>query len=199
MVKRVVTSIITVAVLMGSLVACGGSDGELAELREELEDVKEQLKESEDPCEVLLFPERELSEAEVRGYEELCIEATDWEPGGRLVFEMQCLALTRDKSTCATYGSGINELAPYVESEYPGFILDKRCYANAMVAILQISPILDGRQDFVNKVGQIAENEGHHPDILFGWGYARVKIFTHKIKGLHESDFVLAAKVDQIL
>ena len=54
-------------------------------------------------------------------------------------------------------------------------------------------------QDFINKVGKIAENEGHHPDILFGWGYARVKIFTHKIKGLHESDFVLAAKVDQIL
>ena len=54
-------------------------------------------------------------------------------------------------------------------------------------------------QDFVNKVGKIAENEGHHPDILFGWGYARVKIFTHKIKGLHESDFVLAAKVDEIL
>ena len=54
-------------------------------------------------------------------------------------------------------------------------------------------------QEFINKVGKIAENEGHHPDILFGWGYARVKIFTHKIKGLHESDFILAAKVDEIL
>ena len=53
-------------------------------------------------------------------------------------------------------------------------------------------------QNFITKVGQIAEIEGHHPDISFGWGYAKIKIFTHAIKGLHESDFVLAAKVDQI-
>ena len=53
-------------------------------------------------------------------------------------------------------------------------------------------------QEFINKVGEIAENEGHHPDIWFGWGYAKIKIFTHAIKGLHESDFVLAAKVDKI-
>ena len=51
---------------------------------------------------------------------------------------------------------------------------------------------------FVNKIGEIAEQEGHHPDIWFGWGYAKIKIFTHAIKGLHENDFVLAAKVDQI-
>ena len=54
-------------------------------------------------------------------------------------------------------------------------------------------------QKFVNKVGEIAENEGHHPDIWFGWGYAKIKIFTHAIEGLHESDFVLAAKIDKIL
>ena len=53
-------------------------------------------------------------------------------------------------------------------------------------------------QDFVNKVAEIAEIEGHHPDIWFGWGYAKIKIFTHAINGLHESDFILAAKVDQI-
>ena len=53
-------------------------------------------------------------------------------------------------------------------------------------------------QNIVNKIGTIAEKEGHHPDILFGWGYAKIKIFTHAIKGLHESDFVLAAKVDKI-
>ena len=53
-------------------------------------------------------------------------------------------------------------------------------------------------QRFINKVGDIAETEGHHPDIIFGWGYARVKIFTHAIKGLAESDFILAAKVDKI-
>jgi len=53
--------------------------------------------------------------------------------------------------------------------------------------------------NFVNKVGDIAEKEGHHPDIWFGWGYARIKIYTHKIKGLHESDFVLAAKIDRLV
>ena len=54
-------------------------------------------------------------------------------------------------------------------------------------------------QNFVNKVGDIAEKEGHHPDISFGWGYVEVKIFTHKINGLVESDFILAAKIDKIL
>ena len=53
-------------------------------------------------------------------------------------------------------------------------------------------------QNFINKVGNIAETEGHHPDIIFGWGYAKVKIFTHAIKGLAESDFILAAKIDKI-
>ena len=53
-------------------------------------------------------------------------------------------------------------------------------------------------QKFINEVGNIAETEGHHPDIIFGWGYAKIKIFTHKIKGLVESDFILAAKIDKI-
>ena len=53
-------------------------------------------------------------------------------------------------------------------------------------------------QTFVNNVGNIAEMENHHPDISFGWGYCQVKIFTHAIKGLAESDFILAAKIDQI-
>ena len=53
-------------------------------------------------------------------------------------------------------------------------------------------------QKFVNDVGVISEKEKHHPDILFGWGYAKIQIFTHKIKGLVESDFILAAKIDKI-
>ena len=53
-------------------------------------------------------------------------------------------------------------------------------------------------QNFVNKVGDIAEKENHHPDISFGWGYCKIKIFTHAIKGLAESDFILAAKIDKI-
>ena len=53
-------------------------------------------------------------------------------------------------------------------------------------------------QNFVNKIGEIAELEKHHPDISFGWGYCEVKIFTHAIKGLAESDFILAAKIDKV-
>jgi 4a-hydroxytetrahydrobiopterin dehydratase len=51
--------------------------------------------------------------------------------------------------------------------------------------------------EFVNRAGAIAEEQGHHPDILLGWGKAEVTIWTHKIDGLTESDFVLAAKIDQ--
>ena len=54
-------------------------------------------------------------------------------------------------------------------------------------------------QNFVNKVGRIAEEEGHHPDISFGWGYAKINITTHAIEGLCENDFILAAKIDKII
>ena len=53
-------------------------------------------------------------------------------------------------------------------------------------------------QNFINKVGVISEEEGHHPDISFGWGYAKIKITTHAIEGLSENDFILAAKIDHI-
>ncbi len=53
-------------------------------------------------------------------------------------------------------------------------------------------------QKFINNVGTISETEGHHPDILFGWGYAKIKITTHAINGLSENDFILAAKIDKL-
>jgi 4a-hydroxytetrahydrobiopterin dehydratase len=52
--------------------------------------------------------------------------------------------------------------------------------------------------DFVNRVGAVAEAEGHHPDLCLAWGKVDVQIYTHKIRGLTESDFVLAAKIDQL-
>ena len=58
-------------------------------------------------------------------------------------------------------------------------------------------PNFAGALAFVNRVGAVAEAEGHHPDIFFGWGYAHVKIWTHAIDGLSESDFILAAKIDK--
>ncbi len=52
--------------------------------------------------------------------------------------------------------------------------------------------------DFVNRAGAIAEEQGHHPDLLLAWGRVEVTIFTHKVDGLTESDFVLAAKIDRL-
>jgi 4a-hydroxytetrahydrobiopterin dehydratase len=52
--------------------------------------------------------------------------------------------------------------------------------------------------DFVSKVGELAEQQGHHPDILLSWGRAEVTTWTHKINGLTESDFILAAKIDEL-
>jgi 4a-hydroxytetrahydrobiopterin dehydratase len=51
---------------------------------------------------------------------------------------------------------------------------------------------------FVNRVGGIAEEQGHHPDILLGWGKVAITIWTHTVDGLTESDFILAAKIDQL-
>jgi len=52
---------------------------------------------------------------------------------------------------------------------------------------------------FVNQVGEIAEEENHHPDMILSWGKVVVSIWTHKIDGLHENDFILAAKIDELL
>ncbi|MFW6193777.1 MAG: 4a-hydroxytetrahydrobiopterin dehydratase [Gemmatimonadota bacterium] len=55
-----------------------------------------------------------------------------------------------------------------------------------------------GALEFVNRVGELAEEQGHHPDLFLTWGEARVQIWTHKIDGLTESDFVLAAKIEEL-
>ena len=52
---------------------------------------------------------------------------------------------------------------------------------------------------FARRVGEIAEAEGHHPDLSIGWGYCTVRFRTHSIKGLHENDFIMAAKVNRLL
>jgi 4a-hydroxytetrahydrobiopterin dehydratase len=54
-------------------------------------------------------------------------------------------------------------------------------------------------QNFVNKVGNVSEIENHHPDIKFGWGYVKIFITTHAIEGLSENDFILAAKIDDLI
>ena len=51
---------------------------------------------------------------------------------------------------------------------------------------------------FVNAISAVAESERHHPDVCFGWGYVAITLWTHKIRGLHENDFILAAKFDRV-
>jgi 4a-hydroxytetrahydrobiopterin dehydratase len=52
--------------------------------------------------------------------------------------------------------------------------------------------------DFTNKVGEIAEQQGHHPDIYLAWGKVKLTVWTHKINGLHKSDFIFAARIDHL-
>lgn len=52
--------------------------------------------------------------------------------------------------------------------------------------------------DLANKVGELAEAEGHHPDLLVRWGELKIDLWTHKVNGLTEADFVLASKIDQL-
>ena len=54
-------------------------------------------------------------------------------------------------------------------------------------------------QALAQRIGDLAEEEGHHPDIGYGWGYCRVELRTHKIKGLHENDFIMAAKINRLV
>jgi 4a-hydroxytetrahydrobiopterin dehydratase len=52
--------------------------------------------------------------------------------------------------------------------------------------------------DLVNRIGEVAEEQGHHPELTLGWGFVDARVWTHKIDGLTESDFVLAAKIDRL-
>jgi Pterin-4a-carbinolamine dehydratase len=51
---------------------------------------------------------------------------------------------------------------------------------------------------FINLISEIGERENHHPDISFGWGYAKISIYSHSLNGLHKNDFIFASKIDKI-
>jgi 4a-hydroxytetrahydrobiopterin dehydratase len=70
-----------------------------------------------------------------------------------------------------------------------------------MMAIASNEPsisVIFGRRSTVRDIGELAETEGHHPDVSFGWGYATISLRTKKIKGLHENDFIMASKIDRM-
>lgn len=87
------------------------------------------------------------------------------------------------------------EIAPLATQLQPAWKVVDNQYLQREWKVANFAAALE----MVNKFGAIAEAEGHHPDITFGWGYVKVKIWTHKIKGLTRSDFVLAAKYDNYI
>ncbi len=86
--------------------------------------------------------------------------------------------------------SRIEELLRQLE---PGWRLNAQGHLEKRFAFPDFAAALR----FTNRVGEIAEAEGHHPDLHLSWGACRVEIWTHKIEGLTESDFYLAAKADR--
>jgi 4a-hydroxytetrahydrobiopterin dehydratase len=112
--------------------------------------------------------------------------------GGRI------MSLTQ--KTCIPCQGGIPPLSPEeaknLLGQVPGWTLtDASDRLNRKITFDDFVAALD----FVNKVGALAEEEGHHPDISFGWGYADIVLFTHKIQGLHENDFIMAAKINELV
>jgi 4a-hydroxytetrahydrobiopterin dehydratase len=102
--------------------------------------------------------------------------------------------------TCTPCRGGVPPLAPDEAKRYlaeaPGWTLSHT--ATRIERKFEFKNFAQALE-FANNIGAIAEREGHHPDICFGWGYCAVVFYTHKIKGLHENDFIMAAKVNELL
>lgn len=105
--------------------------------------------------------------------------------------------MTLTQKTCVPCQGGIPKLtrseAEAYMAQVPGWELSEN--ADRIEGRFEFSDFASSIA-FVQKVGDVAEAEGHHPDISFGWGYADIVFFTHKIDGLHENDFIMAAKVN---
>jgi 4a-hydroxytetrahydrobiopterin dehydratase len=103
------------------------------------------------------------------------------------------------EKTCVPCRGGIS---PLTEEEARGYLAETPGWTLEEVATrierrFRFKDFVSA-MEFVRKVGLLAEREGHHPDIAFGWGYCAVSFHTHKIHGLHENDFIMAAKVNAL-
>jgi 4a-hydroxytetrahydrobiopterin dehydratase len=100
--------------------------------------------------------------------------------------------------TCVPCRGGVPPLAgdqlKSLEREVPGWLVVNGHHLKRTFTF----PDFRSALAFVNRVGELAEEQGHHPDILLAWGKAEITTWTHKIDGLTESDFVMAAKIDQL-
>jgi 4a-hydroxytetrahydrobiopterin dehydratase len=99
---------------------------------------------------------------------------------------------------CVPCRGGITPLKGGLLSPYAGQLPDWKIVEEHHVAKSFLFPDFKAALDFVNRVGAVAEAEGHHPDLCLAWGKVDVQIYTHKIRGLSESDFILAAKIDRL-
>ena len=109
------------------------------------------------------------------------------------------MALALAEKSCTPCRGGIPPLTRATAEEYHGqapdwALLDDATRIERTYRVRNFAEAFA----FVERAAALAEAEGHHPDICFGWGKAEVTIWTHKIGGLTESDFVLAAKIDQL-
>jgi len=99
---------------------------------------------------------------------------------------------------CVPCAGGVPPLAPDqikgLLEQVPGWAVSGQHHIEKTYDFADFKTALD----FVVRIGAVAEQEGHHPDIELSWGRVKVKIFTHKIDGLTESDFILAAKIDRL-
>ncbi|MBI5228056.1 4a-hydroxytetrahydrobiopterin dehydratase [Candidatus Micrarchaeota archaeon] len=101
---------------------------------------------------------------------------------------------------CVACEGGIPPLKPEEVQKYMGQVNSE--WKLVGIKIARQFKFTDFKQAlaFVNKVGAIAEKEGHHPDIhIEKWNHVRIELYTHSINGLHENDFIVAAKIDKIL
>ena len=106
---------------------------------------------------------------------------------------------TLDQKTCVPCRGGIPPLDQESAEALLKNISDWKLIDNGLK--MQRNYAFDNFVDalaFTNKVGEVSEKENHHPDITLGWGYCSVIFYSHKINGLHENDFVMAAKVSAL-
>ena len=108
---------------------------------------------------------------------------------------MQCNLADRE---CVPCRGGVEPLAGEALDALAAVLPDWQVVAGHHLTRTFKFPDFAAALAFVNRVGALAEEQGHHPNITLTWGKVTVKIFTHKIKGLHGSDFILAAKIDQL-
>ena len=105
--------------------------------------------------------------------------------------QMRCVACRRDAPTLTDA-----EIAD-IHRQVPDWDVDE---LDGIKRLRRVFPVDDFAQalEFTKKVGELAEEEGHHPSLLTEWGRTTVTWWTHKIKGLHRNDFIMAAKTDEL-